>query len=300
MNTSDAATEPGRSATTIAELTRSEMVNLSPAERRVARSLLADYPSAGLHTIAGLAERAQVSAPTVLRFAQRLGLEGFTALQEQLRAELTSHPAGPLSRIAQLPATGTPAQVIQNAVEELTATIRSSIATIPSYELNHTVELLADTARNVYVTGGPFSRTAAQYLGQHLQPIRPGVIVLDDPWRRNLSTILDITRRDIVLVIDIRRYHPETINLAAHAKERGASVVLITDQWLSPAAQHADVVLPTNVVSPSPVESLATALVLTELLFIPLAARLGDDARERLRNWDDLSKTAQPHLGTVR
>jgi hypothetical protein len=39
--------------------------SLSRAERQVGRVLLADYPSAGLSTAAGLAQQARVSPPTL-------------------------------------------------------------------------------------------------------------------------------------------------------------------------------------------------------------------------------------------
>ena len=73
--------------------------SLSKAERRVGRALLADYPSAGLASAARLAERAEVSPPTVLRFAQSLGYDGFAGLQVALRAELTAQSSGPITRL---------------------------------------------------------------------------------------------------------------------------------------------------------------------------------------------------------
>ena len=86
---------------TVADVTERAMGRLSAAERRVARALLADYPSAGLSTVAELAERAQVSPPTVVRFAQRVGLPGFGALQTALRDELTRRSStGPLGRVS--------------------------------------------------------------------------------------------------------------------------------------------------------------------------------------------------------
>ena len=80
---------------TVAVRTSSALPTLSKAERRVGRTLLADYPSAGLASAARLAERAEVSPPTVLRFAQSLGYDGFTDLQVALRAELSALSSGP-------------------------------------------------------------------------------------------------------------------------------------------------------------------------------------------------------------
>ncbi|MFB7758506.1 MurR/RpiR family transcriptional regulator, partial [Streptomyces sp. NPDC056121] len=61
----------------LADVIRHKLGDLSPAERKVARVLLANYPSAGFETVAVLAERAGVSAPTVIRFVGRLGYRGF-------------------------------------------------------------------------------------------------------------------------------------------------------------------------------------------------------------------------------
>src|SRR3954471_2202768 len=84
---------------TVSARTNAALADLSRAERRVGRALLADYPSAGLASAARLAERAEVSPPTVLRFAQSLGYEGFTDLQVALRAELSARSSGPITRL---------------------------------------------------------------------------------------------------------------------------------------------------------------------------------------------------------
>src|SRR3954453_12157808 len=93
---------------TVAARTGAALPTLSKAERRVGRALLADYPSAGLASAARLAERAEVSPPTVLRFAQSLGYDGVTHLQEGLRAELTARSNGPIARLPGAPAADGP------------------------------------------------------------------------------------------------------------------------------------------------------------------------------------------------
>ena len=60
----------------VAELVRQRQAELSPAERKLARVLLATYPIAGLESVARFAERASVSAPTVTRFITKLGFKG--------------------------------------------------------------------------------------------------------------------------------------------------------------------------------------------------------------------------------
>src|SRR6478752_8968140 len=81
---------------TVAETLRARRGDLTPAELRVAQALLADYPSAGLQSAAGLAQSSGVSAPTVVRLISKLGYSGWPAVQQRLRAELSAQAAGPV------------------------------------------------------------------------------------------------------------------------------------------------------------------------------------------------------------
>jgi DNA-binding MurR/RpiR family transcriptional regulator len=83
---------------TVAEKINSSIDSLSPTERRIARALLADYPSAGLGTTSSLASAANSSAASVIRFCAHLGFDSFGQMQDRLRDELTTRSASPLDR----------------------------------------------------------------------------------------------------------------------------------------------------------------------------------------------------------
>jgi DNA-binding MurR/RpiR family transcriptional regulator len=76
------------------------MASLTPSERKVARALLAAYPVAGLETVAELARRAQVSGPTVIRFAAKLGYERYPDFQQALKNELLARESTPAAQIS--------------------------------------------------------------------------------------------------------------------------------------------------------------------------------------------------------
>src|SRR5437762_5815128 len=82
----------------VGELVRQRLDSLSPAERRLARVLLASYPIAGLESVARFAERAGVSPPTVTRFIAKLGFRGYPEFQESLRHEVQARLRSPLAR----------------------------------------------------------------------------------------------------------------------------------------------------------------------------------------------------------
>ena len=79
---------------TVAETVDRRLNELRPAERRAAGTLLADYPSAGLGTVADLAERAGVGLPSGDAVRPGLGYDGFTAVPSALREEPTQRSRG--------------------------------------------------------------------------------------------------------------------------------------------------------------------------------------------------------------
>lgn len=287
------------SASTVAELIGDRMKSFSPSERRVARALLADYPSAGLRTAASLAKDAGVSAPSVVRFTVAIGLESFSALQAALRGELSLRSQGPLGRVQWQAEDGSNAEMLVRRATQLAADAVASLASIPPTEIDRAIDLLADSSRRLFLTGGRFSGALAQHLAINLEQIRPRVRLVADPFGSDMIRVVDLAARDIYLLIDFHRYQRSTVELARHAKRRGASVILITDGKLSPAAADADVVLPISVSAPSPFYSLSAGIMLVELLVIPVFHRLGAKGEERMGKWDafrsrELLQTEQP------
>src|SRR5690606_24073977 len=88
----------GARASTLADRITAILPSLTNAERRAARALLARYPTTGIETVAPFAERAGVSAPTILRFIAKLGFDGYGEFRRTLREELEAQAQYPLTR----------------------------------------------------------------------------------------------------------------------------------------------------------------------------------------------------------
>jgi DNA-binding MurR/RpiR family transcriptional regulator len=264
---------------------------LSKAERRVGRALLADYPSSGLASAARLAERAEVSPPTVLRFAQSLGYEGFTDLQVALRAELTARSNGPLTRLPNAPAAdGLLDRLLQQATAQNALAVET-LAQIPLSALEAAVGLLSDTGRSLYLHGGRFSHLLAIHLCQHLEQLRPGVRPLADPDGRDLGAMIELTRKDVIVLFDYHRYQRSAADLAARVHRAGATVLLITDDLACPVAPEAEVVLAASSTVGTTYQSMAAGFLLTELLIPLVMDAIGEPARTRMALWEDQRST---------
>ncbi|WP_242453276.1 MurR/RpiR family transcriptional regulator [Mycolicibacterium sp. P9-64] len=260
---------------------------LSRAERRVGRALLADYPSAGLASAARLAERAEVSPPTVLRFAQSLGYDGFTDLQVALRAELTAQSSGPITRLPEAPsAGGLLDRLLQQARGQNDRAIET-LALLPGSAVEAAVALLSDTSRPLHLHGGRFSHLLAMHLAAHLEQLRPGVRLLADPSGRDLGTMMELTRRDVVVLFDYHRYQRSSEELAASVHRAGATILLITDDLACPVAPEAEVVLAASSTVGTVYQSMAAGFLLTELLIPLVMDTIGEPARTRMALWEE-------------
>ncbi|MFE2009118.1 MurR/RpiR family transcriptional regulator [Streptomyces sp. NPDC059491] len=284
---------------TLADEMRSRLGELSPAERKVARILLAGYPAAVFETVATIAERAGVSAPTVLRCASRLGYKGFPDLQAALRSELDARNASPITlyeapdtsprEVAATPPSSTAAHLGEHSALVRQAVSRTFDEVAP-HEFEDAVSLLGDPRRRVHLAGGRFTHLLAEYLGLHLMQFRDQVGLLPHKDVERTSYLTQLARRDVTVLFDYRRYEADKTLIAELARERGGKVIVFTDPWLSPAAAHADVVLITQVSSDSPYDSLTPAMALVESLVAAVLDQVGGDGHERMKRAERVAR----------
>ena len=269
----------------VGELVRQRLDSLSPAERRLARALLASYPIAGLESVARFAERAGVSPPTVTRFITKLGFRGYPEFQEQLRNEVQARLSSPLERYRDEPKRES---AIKSALDASAHNLQATEQLLSERDVKEAVELLSDVRRRVMVVGGRVSAPLARYLSAQLHLLRPGIGLIDSERSVPAQQLIDMRKTDVLVVFDYRRYQADTIECARVAASRGCDVILFTDQWLSPSSAVARQVLVTSVETVGPFDSLVGAVALVEAVVGSVLARLGPRAEARMQNLDRL------------
>ena len=271
---------------TVAETVNSSIDSLSPASRRIARALLADYPSAGLGTTSSLAAFASSSSASVVRFCTQLGFNSFVEMQDRLRTELTTRSASPLIRAEAETAGRDFSDEFSSSGTDRADLITRTFQQNPRSEIDRLVKMLTKVSNRVVVVGGHYSGLVGRVAQLQLSKVRPNVSFLEDPMGRDLHVVTDLRRQDVLLVLDVRRYQEHLFQVSEAAKRNSASVALITDQWLSPVAGISDVVLQAAV-DVSFFDSQVGCLALVEAVVHEAATKI-DGALERLRTLEDL------------
>ncbi|MCX8953494.1 MurR/RpiR family transcriptional regulator [Ruegeria sp. NA] len=259
-----------------------ELDDLTRSERQLASVLLQDYPMTGLQSITKLAAAAQVSTPTVIRMARKLGFDGFPALQDALREEVAAQIKKPISK--------RDAWVVDDEAEHPTTRFAQAVWT----NMRHTLErldkemfdtvaqLLANTDRHLYVVGGRITRSNADYLFNHMQIIRPNVTMLGNSANVWPQYLLDMDETSVLVIFDIRRYEAYLEKLAQVASNRGVTVILFTDQWGSPIGKTANYTFHALVEAPSSWDSTIALQLISETLIAEVQEARWEESKERI------------------
>jgi DNA-binding MurR/RpiR family transcriptional regulator len=263
------------------------MGRLSASERKVARTFLAAYPIAGLKPLAQLAERAEVSGPTVMRFVNRLGFDGYLEFQQALHHEIQAQLTSSLLQYDQQPSSSED-ETLSASLAIFRKELGRTFESVPPSEFRAVVELLANPRYQVFCAGGRFSQILAYYLIAHLNMMRPGCRLVTAGPTSGWDELIDVDRRTALVVFDYRRYQNATIEYAERAHAKGARIVLFTDPWLSPIAAVAQHVLTSTLAAPSPFDSLVPAMAIVEAVIAGLSLHFGQDVRPRIEELERL------------
>ncbi|RDJ00379.1 MurR/RpiR family transcriptional regulator [Dyella solisilvae] len=196
--------------------------SFTASEQKIASYLLHNMRDVPFETAASLSKRVGVSQMTVGRFLRNLGYEGVGDLKEELRGDASwRHLYKDVERSRD------PDPLASHLEAEIRA-LTTTHALAGSREWKSVVKLLSSAHR---VTVSSFHHGTFLGLGfaAMLQQVRPHVSFNSGVDGGYIDMLLDSTKHDCVVLIDMRRYFKQFRVLAEAVVERGIPLVLITD-----------------------------------------------------------------------
>ena len=244
----------------------------SKGQNRIARYITDNADKAAFMTAAKLGQKVGVSESTVVRFALELGFEGYPemrkALQEMIRNRLTS-----VQRIEV-------AKTVIGGRDTLSAILNSDMENIMRTQtaldrkcFDAAVEALLN-ARHIYILGTRTSAALSMFMGFYFNMLFENVKVLyENTAGEVFEQIMRIGPGDVFVGISYPRYSKRTVKAVRFAKERGATVLAMTDAETSPIASGADICLLARSDMVSFVDSLVAPLSLINALIVAVSDR---------------------------
>ena len=233
---------------------------LTPTERRIAEAVVAEPTLLAFGTVSNLAAAVGTSRPSIVRFATKLGFEGYPRLQDHVRRDLASQLSKPSVRIRRSP----DGHSVRDTIE---GSLHSVFAAIAGGRLADLAMHLSD-AEHVLVLSGETSRAGAHALVSGLSMLRPRVRLLED---RNLGR-------------DLADTHPDDL-------------LVVTDGPLSPLAQITDLWCAVEVPAIGPFDSSLPAVALAELLVMEVAAQRQAGATQRIDRTEEMWAATETFYG---
>jgi DNA-binding MurR/RpiR family transcriptional regulator len=199
------------------------------SQRKIARYCVSHAAEAGSLTAMRIAEKLGVSESTVVRFAIKIGYDGFPQMQDALREGLRNAPVSPGQHEAERDANDVALESLRNDLEVL----QQSIDEIDLAALARATAALGEAA-NVFVCGFRTSFSLAYRAAFHLRKVHPSVRLLGDLGGTLVDDLELIGAGDAVLAFTFPVYDDRTIQVANRAVSVGASCVVVTDSALAP------------------------------------------------------------------
>lgn len=252
------------------------MSGFSKGQKRIAGYILEHYDKAAFMTASKLGKLVGVSESTVVRFASELGYDGYPgmqrALQEMIRSRLTStqriQAAGDI-----FSGQDVLGAVLQSDIDKL----REVVSQADRTAFHNAVDRIR-SARHIYILGARSSTFVAGYLNFYLHLLFENVTLVQTTAAGEIfEQLFRIGPGDVMIAISFPRYSKITMNTVQFARDRGATIVAITDNELSPVYQmsHAALLAPCEMISF--VDSMVAPLSLINALLVALACEMGTD-----------------------
>ncbi|MGW7541385.1 MurR/RpiR family transcriptional regulator [Streptomyces sp. NPDC054770] len=255
---------------------------LGPQAERVAHVLVRAPQFAGYASAREVAERAGVNVSTVVRTAQQFGFDGWPQLREEIRARyLASVSAGELSAA---PAADPAAQTLRQDAANLAALATpDNLAAIRA-----TARAVRAARRTLVISSG--SGAGPAHILSYLGTIAGHDIQLALGSATGQAVqVARLEPGDCLITINIWRLTRTLRGLTRLARERGATVSVLTDLGSSPLAEYADHLIVTPVEGVHDAPSLTAMVAAVQAVLSELADEAAVSAAGRVQQlWQDL------------
>ena len=267
--------------------------DFTPQQRVFAEYLNANPESIGFLSIVEMSKRAGVSQATIVRFCNKIGYEGYSELNNEVRSSIQVQ-FGSVDRfkLGQLIGEGDKAgaqidsifsRMVSSEIEniyQLTRNIRVS-------DFRHCVDRVVKADR-IAVIGSQASTSLVIHMFQMLSKILEQVDKITHHDIEAAAVIRRLTPESVAFVISFPRYARITLDIADALREKGVYIVVLTDNHLSPAIErsHMTFFIPVDV--PSFVDGYASPIAFINALATEISMRHPAKSQRALRHYDEI------------
>jgi DNA-binding MurR/RpiR family transcriptional regulator len=242
--------------------------------RQCADFIAANTDRIAVSTVAELAAGAEVPPSALMRFCQILGFSGFSEMQRLFREAYAPGWPDYGTRLKNLKegGAGSPAALLAEFIEAGRLSLEALAKSVDEVTLTQAVAVLSK-ADTIHVVGLRRAFPVASYLAYVFEKMSVPAMLHDGVGK--LDHRFALRPGDALLAITFAPYSEETLVLAQDARDRGLSVVGITDRLTSPLARTSDTVLTVPEVDFGAFRSLSATIAMAISLAVAVGSARG-------------------------
>jgi len=258
---------------------------LSQSGRLIGDWIVENAEKAAQLTSQELAEQAQVSQSSIVKFTQRLGFKGYSAFKLALTEEIGRKQAMQATPLHSDILADDPLAVIAQKLIKAKTDAMFQTTNALSYEACHQAVQWLSEARRVQIVGIGGSALTAKDLSYKL--LKLGITTLaEQDSHVQIAVARTLSEQDVQIVISFSGERKEILVAAEAAKEQGAKVIALSSPKKNRLRQIADMTFDTIADETehrsSAIASRSAQNVITDLLFISLVQLRDESARQMI------------------
>jgi len=223
----------------IKEKIKASLPSLPANQKIVAQYFLDNMHLVPLIPIKEIAKRADVSQPSIVRFAQSLGYKGYKQLKDEIADFLESR----LAPYEEMPANTEEKSDIHQTLKLVTAGIVENIyKTVNSVDGTSFDEIVSSIikAERIYCLGLEISAHFSRLLAFLLRLYGYDAHYVSLEFLHYKEQIAFMSKKDLLIAFTFSPYSREAAEAVKFASEQNVPVITFTDKMIAPATQFAN------------------------------------------------------------
>lgn len=255
--------------------------DLPKNQKKIADFILENFDRVPFLSVQDISEATSLSVASIVRFAQRIGFEGFLEMREEIARSLQKR-IKKQQIFSLLDNKKIKDDTLSSVANQDISNINDTLHLIDRQNFNKAIKLMLG-ANKVYTIGLGISYLLAEILAYQLNQVAVRAVNFNHNHTSFMEQVLYLKKSDIITAFSLPPYSKETIEAAKLAKEKGIKVVAITNKEASPITFYSEAHLIVQSKNMLFTNSFASISVLINAIATECALRNKDKANKMLK-----------------
>lgn len=259
---------------------------LSKNQKKIADFVLNNFDRIPFQSVQEISEATSLSVASIVRFAQRIGFEGFLQMREQIAKSL-QHRIKKQQIFSLIDNNKLEDDTFASVANHDINIINDTLHSLDRAHFDSSIKMLVG-ARKVYTAGLGISYLLSEILSYQLNQVAIEASCLIHTHTSFMEQVLTMTKKDVIVAFSLPPYSNETIDAVKYAKSKGIKTIAITNKESSPVTFYSETQLVIKSKNMLFTNSFASTAVLINAIATECAIRNKTKANKMLKQLNEV------------